>query len=449
MDYKCKAIHETVIRDILDVVDTIKDNDCDLFPGIANKKSFKSIAAASSNLTLVFPVICTRSLNIENASMISKAIERKAVSMLQMLFSAMCISDSDDGMEYIKQFHTNLKIDDTITVDSFINAMDDLVVSKESALKVRNKEMYDAIKEDLQNLNFYLPNNIEESSLNDYMVSNSVTVTNEANGGHGRGHGRGQRITIDLVGRGAINLRNRDSENGARGSMSAKDYTNYLQNQLLDNDVKKCNELVPTTMIVNFVSTNGDDHINTQIVIGVKAKLYPVDSMDIINRLIIKHKDRNTLMQFVRSTTREISFVRDFIFAIDRAKIDALSQSNKGSSSKLWKILERRALKSKIRRGLGQINDASAISTLVVTQEEVEYMKKEYNVDIERPEIIRPIMESMNFMGVVIVDETSEIAKFIFDTGNDIYEHLSFRNLERESSSNDYKKIVSLMSKMR
>lgn len=491
MDYNCKAIHETIIRDILDVVDTVKDasDNGENFAGISNKKSFKSISSATSNLTLVFPVITTTSLNIENASMISKAIERKAVSMLQMLFSAMCISDTDDGVEFIKQFHNNLKIDDTLTVDSFIDAMDKLVVSKESALMVANKEQYDRIKEDMRNINFVLPNSISESGLNSYYTTSGImgeTVIKEAND---RGFvNTGVNNFIDSLSYGSkdtpstrptnytpnvtnvdntnhnyagdtnirnnitppnITINNPAPSSNRDTSTSLKDKVDYFKNQLIPNDVKKSNELVPTTMIVNFISNAGAKPINTQIVIGVKAKIYPVDSMDIINRLVIKHKDKNTLMQFVRSTTREISFVRDFILAIDKAKVDALSQSNKGSSSKLWKILERRAVKSKVRRGIGHINDASAISTLTITQEEVEYMKKVYNLDIEKPAIIRPIMESLNFMCVVIVDETTEVAKFIFDTGNDIYEHLSFRNLERESSSNDYKKIVSLMSKMR
>ncbi len=122
------------------------------------------------------------------------------------------------------------------------------------------------------------------------------------------------------------------------------------------------------------------------------------------NRIVIKNQDRNGLLKLIKATTREISFVRDFLLAIDKAKIDALSHSNRGSSSKMWKILERRALKSKIRRTLGQINDASAISTIVISQEEVEFLKKTENIDIENPNVIRPIMESYNLMGVCIVD---------------------------------------------
>ena len=65
------------------------------------------------------------------------------------------------------------------------------------------------------------------------------------------------------------------------------------------------------------------------------------------------------------------------------------------------------------------------------------------------PRIIRPIMESLNFMGVCIVDEASEKASFIFDTGDDIYETLPFTALERENNDTNYKKILNLMGKIR
>ena len=439
-------IHETVIRDVLDVIDGVRDVD-GFLPGISNRsRSFKSIASASSNLTLVFPVMMERNVNIDNASMTTKAIERKAVSMLQMLFSALSISDSDNGMDYIKNFHTNMKIDDEITVDSFIDAMDKFVISKESGIRVTDAVIYERAKADLRNINYFLPDSISPHGLNTFKVNTNgyyrESVINEA-----------PNTTVDVDGM-HINVKNSNVYNTGRGGngggSSMKDKTDFHKNQLLDNDVKKSNELVPTTMIVNFVSTGQTgEPVDTQIIIGIKAKMYPIDTIDIMNRITLKHKDKNGLLKFIKSSTREISFVRDFLFAIDKAKLDALSQSKRGSSSKIWKILERMALKSKVRRGLGQVNDASAITTLVVSQELVEDLRKNENIDIEKPGIIRPIMESYNFMCVVIIDEAGEVAKFIFDTGDDIYENLSFRSLERESANNDYKRIVNLMSKMR
>ena len=416
-----RIIHETIIRDIVDVISNVKDSDT--LTGVFNKKSFKSITKASQALTLVFPVLCTKNMDIENASMVSKAIERKAVGMLQMLFSAICVSDAKDAIDYVSRFHTNLKFDSDLTIDGFIDALDTYVANQEAAGHsiIVDREKYEAVKNDLRNINHYLPSSISETSLSSFKINK------------GRNMIINENIYTDMK-----NI-----------SGSIKDIADSRNKEILPSDVKKANELVATNMVINFVSTAGDNPISlNNVVIGVKAKLYVIDSMDIINRIISKNKDRNTLFNFIRATTREISFWKDFIFAIEKAKIDAISSSGRGSSSKIWKLLERRALKSRINRSLGITNTATAITTLVMNQEEVEYLKKNERIDLEKAATARGILDSYNLMGLVIVDEAMEVAKFIFDTGDDVYETLSFSHLEREGSDNGYKKIINLMTKV-
>lgn len=419
------SIHETVIRDVVDVISDIKKSDeVEMFLSRGqSRKYFKSISNATSNLTLVFPVIASSNLSIDTVSIVAKAIERKAVTMLQMLFSAISITDANNAFDQVRRVHTNLRLSDKMTIDDFIDTMDKFV--EEGTVIINNKEVYDAVREDMKMLSYTLPENVSESSLADYRLynspySNEVMVMSEA-----------RRNNNKFVNAGDI-----------------KDRNDAFNKQLMPTDVKKANELVPSMMIVNFVNNEMDTPVDMSFIIGVKAKIYPVDSMDMINRIILKNNDRKVLQQFFRASTREISFMRDFIFAIDRAKIDALSQSRRGSSSKLWKVLERRSKKDKLRKFLNQTNDAGAISTLVISQEEVEYIKKNENFDIETPAIIRPIMESYNLMSTVIVDEGMEVAKFIFDTGEDIYEHIGFNLLEREASDSSYKKVINLISKM-
>src|SRR5574344_1643420 len=159
------AIHETVLRDIVDIVSNVKDNE--FFPGIFNKKSIKSITKATDGLTLVFPVLTSKSISIENASMISKALERKIVGMLQILFSAISISDAKDAFEYVSKFHSNLKLSDGSTIDDFIDDLDKYVVDHEaSGDLIVDRKKYNAVLEDMKNLSYYLPMSISETSLN-------------------------------------------------------------------------------------------------------------------------------------------------------------------------------------------------------------------------------------------------------------------------------------------
>lgn len=436
----CERIHETVLKDIVDIITDIKDTDeVDFFKTKKNNLNYSSIAKGSSNLTLVFPVIVSRSMDISTAAMISKAIERKCVTMLQMLFSAICISDAENVVDYISKFHTNLKIKDNMDVDEFLDIMDK--VTEESAgVKVTDRDLYEAAKADLKNLSYTLPDNVNESSLNDFKIF---------------GSGSFGKKNVMLEAPHAMHIPNSSSD--SRAPQNAKAFSDILKadmdmkrNQIVDTDIKKANELVPTMMIINFISKQKDGQVVAvdNSFIGVKAKMYAVDSMDIINRIKIKNHDRNGLLNLIRATTREISFFRDFLFAIDKAKLDAVS-SIRGESSKLWKVLERRSTKSKIRRTIGRTsNDASAISTLVITQNEVEYLKMNESIDMTNPATVRGIMEAYNLMSFVIADEAAEHVDFLFDTGDDVFETLSFNHLEREASDGSYKKVVNLMTKI-
>jgi hypothetical protein len=118
-----------------------------------------------------------------------------------------------------------------------------------------------------------------------------------------------------------------------------------------------------------------------------------------VNRVILKNEDRRGLLNFIRATTREISFFKDFLFAVKRAKIDAVSKSGKGSNSKIWKILELRADKSKLNRAAGRANvDCAAITSLIITKEEVELIKKSHRIDLTKPGTLVAIMRGYNFM---------------------------------------------------
>ena len=229
----------------------------------------------------------------------------------------------------------------------------------------------------------------------------------------------------------------------------------YFKNQVLDSEYKKANELMPTTMIVNFTiraeqkdGTYKDASV-ANAVVGVKAKLYPINSDDVINHLVDKTQSRNWITNFIRATTRETSFIKDFVLAIDKAKIDAMSLSDrKSTSDKMWKVLERRATVSRLKRAMHQPNNASAITTLLISQDEVEYIRKYFNIDMENTRNVVGLFEALNLMGFAIVDESLEVVKFIFDEQSPSWETISFSHLERESSDNTYKKVVNLMTKV-
>ena len=450
----CKQLHETVVRDIVDIITSAKD--FDQIKWINNKNNTGSIAKRASNLVLVFPVMVSNSLNIQTAMIVSKAIERKCCSLLQILFSSMQITNADNLQDYIKQFHTNLDLKDHMDLDEFFGVMDSLV--DEEAIIV-DKDMYESIKEDMHNINFHLEGELNPHSINDYKVVNNAfgessimlerTHTYQAMGDNKTISFSGNKVNL-----GGSTTNNYYASNGGGGRNDdplhpgMRDQNDYFTHQLLDNDIKKANELMPTTMIVNFISRDEgvNDVIRMSGVIGVKAKLYPVDSMDICNRISSKVKDKNGLFNLVRASTREISFFKDLAFAIDKAKMDAMYMASDSNNAKMFKVLERRAAKNKFSR-LIKKNDASPITSLVISQYEVDYLKQ-LNIDMEKSFNARSILEGYNLMDIVVADESMEIAKFLFDDGDGVYEAITFDALEKQANDSTYKKVVNLVSKI-
>lgn len=467
---KYDTLHESVVKDITDVLSdvngAIKDN-IETNPSISRASS---LTKATSGLTLVFPVLCSKTLPLDTATMISKAVEKKAVSLLQIAFSAFNITNSKDATQFIKNFHTNLK--GKIGVDDFIDAMDSY--ANESGLIPKERMgMYKAVMEDLRNINYTFNDDISESSINDFKVRSdsmgNFSVIKEADHKE-RQDGANYKLNKDKFkyqrrhdgaeyklskdkfdhqkDQDAIDNQRKDTRDSVQ---NRKDTADFFKNQLVSTDVKKANEMVPTMMIVNLITTDPTTQsaIEHPVVIGVKAKLYPVDSQDVINKLITKRVDSNILLKFIKASTREISFVKDFIFAIDNAKLSAVANSKNGSqTNKLLKVLERRALGGKIRKAFKVNNAYKAISTLVISKEEAEEILRTSNIDIMNPSAIRQIMESLNLMMFIVADESEESVSIIMDSGDDTYEVISYNHLEREASDNSSKKIVNLMTKV-
>lgn len=541
MSLRFDGLHETVIKDVVDV---IKDG-IDQAEGIGfnirgtNRLSTSSsLSKATEGLILVFPHLCSMGVSSETASMLTKAIETKAVSILQIAFSAFNITNSTDAVDFVKQFHTN--IGGKMTIDKFIDTMDAATNESTNSLNGIDRRLVKAVLEEFKQMECYFEEDLYEGSINDFKVVNRfgkyvVTEARKDVDDDTRDYSASSRYRKDGIAADMYNDRmfygqdaertrteynrkverdedrqnkldddetnrqfkidqdqkNRDFQDSqaekkrqwqkddreeddkyrkerdkikdkydkdtlsqrkaADDNKAFKDDFDMLRQQLLPSDIKKANEMVPSMMIINF--NTRDEKLQTvirsQAVIGVKAKLYPASSDDIINKIIVKNADNNVLLKLLRVSTRELNFVKDFLLAIDDAKLTAVSCSTRGSdTNKFLKLLERRALRGKIRKKLNMNNAYKAITTITITREEADFIKRYNNIDVFNVNTIRKIMESLNIMQFIIADDTEECAYIIMDSGDDMYEKISYTHLERESTDGSYKKAINLMTKV-
>lgn len=523
------GLHETVIKDVVDVIkDGIAQAEDIGFNvrGTNRLSTSSSLSKATEGLILVFPHLCSMNVSPETASMLTKAIETKAVSLLQIAFSAFNITNSADAVDFVKQFHTN--IGGKMTIDKFMDAMDAATNESANSFNGIDRRQVRSVLEEFKKMDCYFEEDLYEGSINDFKVINrygNYVVTeaisddtaaklsqdatqydqNKRDRARERREDRAAKIyddqldksfkaaqsNLDRDFRSAQSKEDREfrdaqakqkrewdvadrkedqdyskerdkvrdkydqdtlaQKKAADANKAFKDDFDMLRQQLLPSDVKKANEMVPSMMIINF--NTRDEKLQTvirsQAVIGVKARLYPASSDDIINKIIVKNADSNVFLKLMRVSTRELNFVKDFLLAIDNAKLTAISCSTRGSdTNKFLKILERRALKGKIRKRLNMHNAYKAITTITLTRDEADFINRYNNIDLFNVNTVRKIMESLNIMQFIIADETEECAHIIMDTGDDMFEQISYTHLEKESTDGSYKKAINLMTKV-
>lgn len=396
-------IQESILSDIINVYDNVTADDFSLDKLLPTQaggyKSFKSINSATKDLVLTFPVMFSRNMELATAELIAKALEAKYANLVKMLLTAMAITNATDAIDYVKNIHSNMQFNNGIDVDDYLTINSKL--AKESGAMVMFKPGTKAVYENYKHsLKHSLP-----------LTNNIITEADSKRNGGGNGDNKPGNITLS------------------------------------QDKLDKANQQMPLMMKVNFISKATGRPITTSAYLGIKCKLFDVAGLDIVQRIVSKNSSAISLFNFIRATSQEIGFWRDFVFALSKAKVDAISNARNGSSSKMWKALEQRATKSKLNQFFRQKNDATAITSLLVTTDEVEELKKNNDIDLSRSNVARKIMSDYNLLCIGIVDETTESVALIFDTGDDEYELVRFKSLKKDKDM-DAKQIVNLLTKM-
>lgn len=206
----------------------------------------------------------------------------------------------------------------------------------------------------------------------------------------------------------------------------------------VSSDYKKANELVPTLLHMRIYPV--DSHTKTELppidfVLGIKATLHPVTSEEMIINIARGIKNEDKFFNFIRWTTGEISFFKDFVLSLNEIKIDAINTSSK--ASRWWTVLKRRRGAAKIKNAVSS-NRLLPNATIVITQEEADILRDQYGYNLEKPTIAYKLIENYFLISFVIVDPALQRVKFLFDGKNE-FEVMTFASLARENTVDDRK----------
>ena len=218
--------------------------------------------------------------------------------------------------------------------------------------------------------------------------------------------------------------------------------------KLSDNDVKKSNELVPTMLNVSLnVKEDGNFGGALNFMLGIKAVLHPINNDEMVNNLVAGCKNSNKFFNFIRWTSGETTFFKDFLFNVNEIKDDVYNRS--AGASHWWTTLKRRKAWAKMKHKFPIGKRVLPNTSIVVSMEEVEYIKSTYGFDLMNTKIVDKLMREYFLLSFVIVDSSLEIVHFMFDGQTD-FQSVSFNGLERENNNkNDFKEVMKLVNNNR
>lgn len=476
----------SILKDLMDVVQDVGNNET--VENIFKQRRYSSVSKRASEGTLQFPTIVSKSLDIETLQMVTKALERQYSTFIQIVTTmSPTIRSGDDITKYLRQFHqnTDTKADLNDLFNTGLNVLESYTVGEVNnsesfiyaavyegstgKLVADNKNM---LRDVLENFNpdklndKFIPRNYMYNFKNKNLSSYHNKIVTEAKGGNttnienqasnviGQNAAVNSPITRDSN-NSSMYVDNRQYNSGVRSNTGTS--TNKLKDMdvkmvsdkiLRDNDVKKANELIATTLHLRimFVDKEGATSGYHDFIIGVKATMHPVASDEIIRNLVNGCRNNNKFFDFIRWTTGETTFVKDFLLNMNEMKDDVVNRS-KGASS-WWITLKRRKNLSKLKSRLILPNKILPNATIVISQEEVDYIKVNFGYDLNDIKMIDKIMREYFLLGFVIVDNSTQIVHFLFD-GKSNFESVTFTGLEREGSNkaNDFKEMLKLVNR--
>jgi hypothetical protein len=465
-----------IIRDILDTVKDVSSGASSM-GDVFKTRSHSSLSKRSLEGTLQFPVLVSKSLDLDTLQMTTKALERQYASFVQVVLSmspTLDLSKDKDAAGFIRRFHqnSNVKLDfhdignmATDLMENYTAYGDDLeqkflfaavYEGSTARLVASNKEqlqsVLEGVRDDVLNSKF-VPRNPLYRFKNDNLNMHHNRIVTEAPS-RANNHtdystkvDNGSSLSQSFTG----NIANVNMTGGG-GSMKTPEKEKFdLPNNILkDNDAKKANELVPTTMHVRTILMNkeGKNQGTMDFIIGIKSTMHPIPSDEMVSNVLNAVQSKSRFFNTVRWTSGEISFFKDFLFNIKEIKDDVANRSS--GSSPWWIALKRRRALAKIKGALMIPNQILPNASIVVSMEEVDFIKSNYGYDLMNSSFVDKIMKEYFLIGFVIVDNSTQIAHFLFD-GQEGFQSVTFGGLEQANKSgggSDLKDVLKLVQRI-
>ena len=174
----------------------------------------------------------------------------------------------------------------------------------------------------------------------------------------------------------------------------------------------KLGNMAPTMINLQLTSHHGNAPVITHnVVIGVKAMARTVNQSLMISNLAEGINGTRAMFKFIKWTEGEYKFIRDFIFAVDRAKEDAASNKDMKHWLHTLKRRKRADLVNKMVNGMPM----PPMATIVCTSYEVAKVRVLTGLDLMEAFNAAKLISKYYLLGFLIYEPETGKVSSIFD----------------------------------
>lgn len=382
---------------------------------VASNFAPKSIASMARDQIMQFPVYMSNLVNADDAPVINKALE-KQYSVLAML--ALSNHLNYDSSKYqtvgdvISEIHNN---NDNPNMLNYVMNLVDNTKAIANAFEGTTRVQVNA--DDLAGLWYGTNDEITTESINNQYLPNegnirkaeaSISMAMEANNKKNKKDDEDKEAKVDKADAGALpsswDSALGTSDYGFRGS-NARAGTH--QPELLKTNDQTLLNAAPTVVTATMMI----DNQKRDFMIAIKAMCHVVPTQQMVSMLVDAVQNNQLAFKIIKWSKGEQHFVRDFIFDISNARANANNMKNAGA----WTYaLKRRKEASKAFVGGGA--PVSPISTLVVTDVEVEAVKAACGIDISKDDVAAKLIKDYFLLAFMIYNTQTKAIMTMIDS---------------------------------
>lgn len=225
----------------------------------------------------------------------------------------------------------------------------------------------------------------------------------------------------------------------------------------------KLGKVAPTIITLKLIITDGLTSRDLEIPLAIKASLQFVDTKYVKDILLGVNIKGHKLLNFIKMTTGQISFFKDWLLAIDSAKKDTEREANIGNTPFFRRLLNNKAkyrIKSIsqvipfLKNVIGKkVQTDLPMCTLIVDETEFSETTRIglSNCISNRQKYVDPFLDEYMLLGLGIIDNTNDVLH-LFYSGEPTHISIKISDLANGSGRGDISSslasAVSNMSKL-